>query len=158
MIKRDAILPPIIKHVKEDYVPFTEVPGPKILKSIAKIWDTIPTFGNQVATSTIKYMLGKLVIVKCLNGSVVNVSVIFKGSHMSWGNNARLFQYLMNEYGPIVRLQSPFGGDVVILSRSEDANSIFTNEGKFPIRSSLDCIEKYRLEYRNYKSAGPFLM
>lgn len=85
-----------------------------------------------------------------------NVPII--GSQLSWGNNGFLFRWLLNEYGPIVRLQGPFGGNVIILSRPEDVLSVFAAEGKYPIRSNLDCIEKYRLKYRQYKNAGPFLM
>lgn len=83
---------------------------------------------------------------------------IFLGSQLSWGRNAFLFRYLLNEYGPVVRLQGPFGGNVLIVSRPEDALSVFTSEGRYPIRSSLDSIEKYRLQYRKFKHAGPFLM
>lgn len=80
------------------------------------------------------------------------------GSQLNWGRNAFLFRWLLDEYGPVVRLQGPFGGDVVILSRPEDALAVFASEGRYPIRSSLDCLEKYRLHYRKYKHAGPFLM
>lgn len=77
---------------------------------------------------------------------------------MSWGNNLWLYRYLLDEYGPVVRLHGPFGGDVVILSRPEHASIVFQNEGPHPVRSSLDSVEKYRLQYRKYKHAGPFVM
>lgn len=47
---------------------------------------------------------------------------------------------------------------MVILTRAEDAAAVFSNEGVYPMRSNLDCIEQYRLKYRKYKNAGPFLM
>ncbi|XP_017783894.1 PREDICTED: cytochrome P450 CYP12A2-like [Nicrophorus vespilloides] len=120
-------------------IPFDEVPGPTALRYISKIWSVIPIFGNQVTTSTLQYVLSA-------------------GSQISWGNNLALFRYLLNEYGPVVRLHGPFGGDVVILSRPEHASVVFQNEGPYPIRSSLDCVEKYRLQYRLYRQAGPFSM
>lgn len=86
------------------------------------------------------------------------MKIIFKGSQLSWGNNMAIFRYLLNEYGPIVRLHGPFGGDVVILSRAEHATAVFDSDGPYPVRSSLDCIEKYRLHHRKYKNAGPFVM
>ncbi|KAI4462638.1 kicstor complex protein c12orf66 [Holotrichia oblita] len=75
-----------------------------------------------------------------------------------WSNNLWLFRWLLDEYGPVVRLHGPFGGDVVIVSRPEHASTVFQNEGPYPIRSTLDCVEKYRLQHRKYKNAGPFVM
>lgn len=80
------------------------------------------------------------------------------GSQLSWSNNLWLFRWLLDEYGPVVRLHGPFGGDVVIVSRPEHASTVFQNEGPYPIRSTLDCVEKYRLQHRKYKNAGPFVM
>ncbi|GJQ83156.1 putative cytochrome P-450 [Trypoxylus dichotomus] len=122
---------------------FDDVPGPIILKRLAKFWTFVPVIGTQVTASTIQYLLsaGKLF-----------------GSQLSWSNNLWLFRWLLDEYGPVVRLHGPFGGDVVIVSRPEHASTVFQNEGPYPIRSTLDCVEKYRLQHRKYKNAGPFVM
>ncbi|KAF2889052.1 hypothetical protein ILUMI_17121 [Ignelater luminosus] len=122
---------------------FDEVPGPKALRHLAKFWSFVPVMGTQVTASAIQYLL--------------SAGKIF-GSQLSWGSNLWLFSRLLDEYGPVVRLHGPFGGDVVILSRPEHASAVFQNEGRYPVRSSLDCVEKYRLQFRRYKQAGPFLM
>lgn len=100
----------------------------------------------------------KLFCIKFLYFISFFVCITLTGSQLSWGNNLWLYRYLLDEYGPVVRLHGPFGGDVVILSRPEHANIVFQNEGPYPIRSSLDSVEKYRLQYRKYKHAGPFVM
>lgn len=78
------------------------------------------------------------------------------GNQLTWGSNLRIFKWMLNEYGPVVRLPGPFGGDVVILSRPEHVHAIFQNEGSYPVRSCLDSVEKYRINYRRYKFSGPF--
>lgn len=61
-------------------------------------------------------------------------------------------------YGPVVRLHGPFGSDVVLLNRPDHASAVFKSEGPYPVRCCLDSVEKYRLEYRRFRQAGPFLM
>ncbi|XP_022912499.1 probable cytochrome P450 301a1, mitochondrial isoform X2 [Onthophagus taurus] len=129
----------ISESIFKTAAPFDEVPGPPFLKSLAKFWSFVPVVGTQVTASTVQYLLSA-------------------GSQLSWGNNLWLFKYLLDEYGPVVRLHGPFGGDVVIVSRPEHASMVFQNEGPYPIRATLDCVEKYRLQYRKYKHSGPFLM
>lgn len=127
----------------KDALSFDDIPGPSILKRLSKFWTYIPVFSNQITASTLQYML--------------SAGKIF-GNQLSWGNNLWLFRWLMDEYGPVVRLHGPFGGDVVLLSRPEHINVVFHNEGPFPIRSNLDSVERYRLQHRHFKNAGPFLM
>jgi len=122
---------------------FDDMPGPSSLKYMAKLWSYVPILSNHLTTSSLQYFL--------------SAGKIF-GTQLSWGNNLSIFKYLLNEYGPLVRLRGPFGGDVVILSRPEHAHIVFQNEGPHPIRSSLDCVEKYRLQHRQYRHAGPFIM
>lgn len=69
-----------------------------------------------------------------------------------------MYRKLLYTYGPIVRLHGPFGGNVIILSRPEHVETLFKNEGPYPIRSTLDCIEHYRLKYRQFPRSGPFTM
>lgn len=64
---------------------------------------------------------------------------------------------VFEHYGPICRIEVPFGGNIVMISRVEHMQTVFENEGRYPIRSALDCIEKYRLQHRKYKQAGPFI-
>ena len=73
-------------------------------------------------------------------------------------NRMNLFRLMLDEYGPVVRLHGLLGGDVVLISRPEHADIVFQNEGVYPIRSTLDCVEHYRLQHRKVKQAGPFVM
>jgi cytochrome P450 family 49 subfamily A len=80
------------------------------------------------------------------------------GSLLSWSGNMALFKRFFDHYGPVVRLHGPLGGDIVMVSRPEHVAAVFKNEGPYPIRSSLDSVEKYRLHYRKLRHSGPFLM
>ncbi|XP_018574019.1 uncharacterized protein LOC108913041 isoform X2 [Anoplophora glabripennis] len=124
-------------------VSFDDIPGPHSLRLISKFWGTIPIMGAEVTVSIIQYLLsgGK-----------------FFGGILSWGGNKHFFKKFFDVYGPVVRLHGPFGSDVVLLNRPEHANAVFQNEGPYPIRCCLDSVEKYRLEYRRFRQAGPFLM
>ncbi|KAK4886050.1 hypothetical protein RN001_002321 [Aquatica leii] len=122
---------------------FDEVPGPKYLKYLSKFWSFFPVMGTQVTASTVQYLLSA--------GKVY-------GNHLSWGNNAQFFRKMLDHYGPVVRLHGPFGGDVVILSKPEHVAAVFESEGRYPVRSCLDCLEKYRVQYRRFRRVGPFLM
>lgn len=86
------------------------------------------------------------------------IKLYYQGSQLVGGADSRFIKWLFDEYGPVVRLEAPLGGNIVILSRPEHVQAVFKNEGPYPIRSSLDCIEKYRLQHRQYKQAGPYIM
>ncbi|XP_018322335.1 probable cytochrome P450 301a1, mitochondrial [Agrilus planipennis] len=127
------------KVVQQAPLPFDDVPGPRSLYAFAKVWGLLPIVGTQLAGTMFQYVLNAR-------------------EQVTWGSPTWLFHFFMNEYGPVVRLSGPLGGDVVILCRPELASAIFENEGPYPVRSCFDCIEKYRLQYRKYRQAGPFLM
>ncbi|XP_030745570.1 cytochrome P450 CYP12A2-like isoform X2 [Sitophilus oryzae] len=122
---------------------FDAVPGPNTLRIISKMWTYVPSLSTE-------FTAGALF-------QVMNLGKFF-GNLLSWGGNTRFFQKFFNVYGPVVRLHGPFGGDVVLLSRPEHASLVFKNEGKQPVRACLDSVEKYRLEHRRLRQAGPFLM
>ncbi|XP_060531044.1 probable cytochrome P450 49a1 [Cylas formicarius] len=122
---------------------FGDIPGPISLQLISKFWSHVP-----VISST--FTAGALF-------QVMNLGKFF-GNILSWGGNAKFFQKFFNVYGPVVRLHGPFGGDVVLLSRPEHASLVFRHEGDQPVRSCLDSVEKYRLEHRKMRQAGPFVM
>lgn len=122
---------------------FDDIPGPISLRLISKFWSMIPMVGTELTVRVIQYLLS--------GGH-------FFGDLLSWGGNAPFFKKFFNVYGPVVRLHGALGSDVVLVSRPEHASAIFGSEGPHPIRSCLDCIEKYRLECRNYQHPGPFLL
>lgn len=123
----------------KDSLPFDLMPGPQSIKMLAKLWNFFPL------ASRYEESIQKL----------VGADNIF--GYLSWYNSLPLFKRMINEYGPLVRLHGPFGGNVVILLRLEDAMTLIKTEGSFPIRSCIDSLEQYRLQYRKYKQAGPFL-
>lgn len=69
-----------------------------------------------------------------------------------------LFNRFFAHYGPVVRLHGPLGGDIVMINRPEHIEAAFRSEGPYPIRSTLDSLEKYRLKHRQVGSLGPLLM
>ncbi|RZC41860.1 cytochrome P450 301a1, mitochondrial, partial [Asbolus verrucosus] len=118
---------------------FDSIPGPISLKIIHKIWGMIPIISTQITGGAIQYLLAV-------------------GSLLSWSGNMALFKRFFDHYGPVVRLHGPLGGDIVMVSRPEHVAAVFKNEGPYPIRSSLDSVEKYRLQYRHLRHSGPLLM
>ncbi|CAL7939834.1 unnamed protein product [Xylocopa violacea] len=75
---------------------------------------------------------------------------------LSWNRNITPLKYLFNEYGCIVRLNGPLSGDIVMIHRPEHIAEVFKQEGNAPIRSGIDILQHYRLNYRKYRLAGPF--
>nr|CAD7407531.1 unnamed protein product [Timema poppensis] len=121
-------------------LPFDEVPGPRILKILAKIWKYIPLVGTQITASAMVYFINML------------------GTNLTWNRATRPFNHMFNKYGPVVRLQGPFGGDIVFLSRPEHIEMVYRQEGRYPVRSSLDSLEHYRLTHRRLRNVGPFII
>ncbi|XP_050299936.1 cytochrome P450 CYP12A2-like isoform X2 [Anthonomus grandis grandis] len=134
---------PSVQKFDSNVCPFDAIPGPHSLRYISKFWSYVPLLSAEFTGGALfqAMNLGK-----------------FFGNLLSWGGNARFFQKFFNVYGPVVRLHGPFGGDVVLLSRPEHASIVFQNEGQQPVRACLDSVEKYRLQHRRLRQAGPFLM
>ncbi|KOB70679.1 Uncharacterized protein OBRU01_10197, partial [Operophtera brumata] len=57
-------------------------------------------------------------------------------------------------YGPVVRFVSPVGGDIVLLNHPDHIQKVYTMEGEYPVRSTLDSLDKYRIEHRNHVYGG----
>ncbi|XP_058798490.1 probable cytochrome P450 12a5, mitochondrial [Phymastichus coffea] len=127
------------KHLPDELVghqPFQDVPGPALLKLWEKYWRYVPLFGTQLFRSVL------------ING--------LSEGRLLWNRNVSPLRYLFNEYGPIVRLNGPFTGDVVLIHRPEHIAKVFQEEGDSPTRSSIDVLQHYRLNYRKYRFSGPF--
>ncbi|XP_023019969.2 probable cytochrome P450 301a1, mitochondrial [Leptinotarsa decemlineata] len=132
----------LVNAEEQQTISFDDIPGPISLRFISKFWSMVPVMETEIIIRLAQYFLsgGKF----------------FRGI-LSWGGNMSFFKKFFNEYGPVVRIHGAFGSDVVLLSRPEHACAIFRSEGQYPIRSCLDSVEKYRLECRKYRQAGPFL-
>ncbi|XP_063927892.1 probable cytochrome P450 301a1, mitochondrial isoform X2 [Zophobas morio] len=133
-IKRSVVADHITKAIS-----FDNIPGPISLRIIHRIWGLLPIISTQITGGAIQYLLAV-------------------GSLLSWSGNMALFKRFFDHYGPVVRLHGPLGGDIVMVSRPEHVAAVFKNEGPYPIRSSLDSVEKYRLQHRKLRHSGPFLM
>ncbi|EFA02864.1 probable cytochrome P450 301a1, mitochondrial [Tribolium castaneum] len=120
-------------------IAFDNIPGPISLRIIHRIWGMVPILSTQITGGAIQYFLAV-------------------GSLLSWSGNMALFKRFFDHYGPVVRLHGPLGGDIVMVSRPEHIAAVFKNEGPYPIRSSLDSVEKYRLQHRKLRHTGPILM
>ncbi|KAK9299032.1 hypothetical protein QLX08_007860 [Tetragonisca angustula] len=75
---------------------------------------------------------------------------------LTWNRNITPLKYLFNEYGCIVRINGPLAGDIVMIHRPEHIAEVFKQEGDMPVRSGIDILQHYRLNYRKYRLAGPF--
>nr|XP_034192784.1 probable cytochrome P450 12a5, mitochondrial isoform X1 [Osmia lignaria] len=116
--------------------PFEEIPGPAVLKIWEKYWKFVPLFGTQLFSS--------LLINRFTQG------------RLSWNRNVTPLKYLFNEYGCIVRINGPLSGDIVMIHRPEHIAEVFKQEGDTPLRSGIDILQHYRLNYRKYRLAGAF--
>ncbi|XP_028523167.1 probable cytochrome P450 12a5, mitochondrial isoform X2 [Apis cerana] len=119
-------------------LPFDEIPGPAILKIWEKYWKYVPLLGTQ--------LLSSLLINRFTQG------------RLTWNRNITPLKYLFNEYGCIVRINGPLSGDIVMIHRPEHIAEVFKQEGDTPVRSGIDILQHYRLNYRKYRLAGPFSM
>lgn len=61
---------------------------------------------------------------------------------------------LFDEYGPVVRFVSPLGGDIVLINHPDHIQKVFNMEGEYPVRSTLESLERYRTEHKNHAYAG----
>ncbi|CAK9806584.1 Probable cytochrome P450 12a5, mitochondrial [Anthophora plagiata] len=134
----EVTTPKIESHIIGDMtpLPFEEIPGPAVLKIWEKYWKYVPLLGTQLFSS--------LLINRFTQG------------RLSWNRNVTPLKYLFNEYGCIVRINGPLSGDIVMIHRPEHIAEVFRQEGDTPIRSGIDILQHYRLNYRKYRIAGPF--
>ncbi|XP_068085700.1 probable cytochrome P450 301a1, mitochondrial [Anabrus simplex] len=121
-------------------ISFDEMPGPEILKIMARIWSYLPLVSTQFTAGAMSYFINML------------------GANMTWNRAARPFSHMFEKYGPVVRLQGPFGGDIVFVNRPEHIETVYRQEGRYPVRSALDSLELYRLSYRKLRNSGPFML
>ncbi|KAJ8667005.1 hypothetical protein QAD02_008667 [Eretmocerus hayati] len=126
---------PVTSRVRED-LEFEEIPGPAALKLLEKYWRYVPLLGTQLLRSAF------------ING--------LTEGNLVWGRNIAPLNYLFNEYGPVVRINGPLTGDVVLIHRPEHVAKVFEEEGDTPARSSIDVLQHYRQHHRKYRFTGPF--
>ncbi|KAH0948968.1 hypothetical protein HN011_003439 [Eciton burchellii] len=130
------VMPQAVR-VDKTPLPFEEIPGPAILKLWEKYWRYVPLLGTQLFCSLL-------------------ISGLWSQGRLSWNRNVTPIKYLFNEYGCVVRINGPLVNDIVMIHRPEHIEEVFRQENKSPIRSGIDVLQHYRLNYRKYRFAGPF--
>ncbi|CAH2090474.1 unnamed protein product [Euphydryas editha] len=127
---------PMVLNVKEPIVlPFDEVPGPKSLKYLSIFRNYITEFGTQLTAGLLIFGLNF-------------------NSIISDRKTLRNFSNLFDKYGPVVRFVSPVGSDIVLINHPDHIQKVFSMEGEYPVRSTLESLEKYRIEHKNHIFGG----
>ncbi|KAJ8720313.1 hypothetical protein PYW07_012356 [Mythimna separata] len=126
---------PIVQNKELVVLSFDEVPGPKAFKYISNFRQYISELGTQLT-------VGMLTV-------ALNV-----GSYMNSKKPLKNLSALFDEYGPVVRFVSPVGGDIVLINHPEHIQKVYAMEGDYPIRSTLDSLERYRSRHRNISNYG----
>jgi len=121
--------------------PFDEVPGPEILRKLSSVWKYLPVVGSQATVSALL--------------SFFRIAQTTRSLKIFGGGSQRPFTRLFEKYGPIVKLQGPLGAEIVLLNRPEHIAKIYDQEGRYPVRSTLDSVEKCRSKTRK-NCGGPF--
>nr|QZP43541.1 cytochrome P450 monooxygenase CYP339A1 [Ephestia elutella] len=129
------VVPMMLTNKEPVVLSFDEIPGPKSLKYFANFRQYLSEIGTQITASTLTLGLNI--------GSYLNVRKPIK-------NLSALF----DEYGPVVRFVSPVGSDIVLLNNPDHIQKVYALEGDCPVRSTLECLEKYRAEHRNHVYGG----
>ncbi|XP_043288491.1 probable cytochrome P450 12a5, mitochondrial [Venturia canescens] len=115
-----------------------DIPGPAILKVWEKYWKYVPILGTQLVCSLL-------------------INNLTQGK-LNWNKNFVPMKYLFNKYGSIVRINGPMVDDIVMIHRPEHIAEVLRQEGETPIRSGIDVLQHYRVNYRKYRLPGPFSM
>lgn len=75
--------------------------------------------------------------------------LILTGSLINKRKSIRKVSTLFDEYGPVVRYVNPVGADIVLLNHPDHIQKVFSLEGEHPVRSTLESLEKFRMEHKN---------
>ncbi|CAK1543187.1 unnamed protein product [Leptosia nina] len=129
------IVPMVLSNKDPIVLSFDDVPGPKSLKYLSSVRYYISEIGTQFTAALLTFGL--------------NIS-----SYISNRKSIRNLSTLFDEYGPVVRFVSPVGGDIVLLNHPEHIRKVFSMEGDYPVRSTLESLEKYRMEHRHHVYGG----
>ncbi|XP_038212866.1 probable cytochrome P450 301a1, mitochondrial [Zerene cesonia] len=129
------VVPMVLSDKDPIVLSFDEVPGPKALKYLSTVRYYLSEIGTQVTAGILTFGL--------------NIR-----SYVSNRKSIRALSSLFDEYGPVVRFVSPVGGDIVLLNHPDHIRKVFAMEGDYPVRSTLESLEKYRLEHRNNLYSG----
>ncbi|CAH2983054.1 unnamed protein product [Chilo suppressalis] len=134
------VVPMVLTTNKEPVVlSFDDVPGPKTLKYLSSIRQYLSDIGTQITASMLTVGLDI--------GTFINSRKSFK-----------TLSVLFDEYGPVVRFVSPVGGDIVLVNHPAHIEKVYNMEGDYPVRSTLDSLDKYRTEHRNQFYGGLYTL
>ncbi|XP_059062923.1 probable cytochrome P450 301a1, mitochondrial isoform X2 [Achroia grisella] len=129
------VVPMVLTNKEPVVLSFDEVPGPKSLKYISSIRAYLSEIGTQLTASVLTMGL--------------NI-----GAYVNNRKPLKNLSTLFDEYGPVVRFVSPVGADIVLINHPDHIQKVYTVEGDCPVRSTLDSLEKYRIDHRNHIYGG----
>ncbi|XP_060804266.1 probable cytochrome P450 301a1, mitochondrial [Amyelois transitella] len=130
------VVPMVLTNKDPVVLSFDEVPGPKSLKYFASFRNYLSEIGTQITASALTIGLNIGSFINDKKPIIKNLSSLF------------------DEYGPVVRFVSPVGSDIVLLNNPDHIQKVYALEGDSPVRSTLECLEKYRAEHRNHIYGG----
>ncbi|KAL0829255.1 hypothetical protein ABMA28_004075 [Loxostege sticticalis] len=129
------VVPMVLSSKEQVVLSFDDVPGPKTLKYLSNVRQYLSQVGTQ------------------LTAGILTIGLNI-GTYINNRKPIKSLSVLFDEYGPVVRFVSPMGGDIVLLNHPDHIQKVYTMEGDSPVRSTLDSLEKYRLEHRNHVFSG----
>ncbi|XP_047028556.1 probable cytochrome P450 301a1, mitochondrial [Helicoverpa zea] len=129
------VMPMVLTNKEPIVLSFDDVPGPRALKYISNFRHYLSEIGTQLTVGVLTIAL--------------NMS-----TYLNTKKPLKNLSALFDEYGPVVRFVSPVGGDIVLINHPEHIQKVYTMEGEYPIRSTLDSLEKYRSEHRSLVYGG----
>ncbi|CAB3255845.1 unnamed protein product [Arctia plantaginis] len=125
------VVPMVLTNKEPVILSFDDVPGPKALKHLARFRQYLSEVGTQLTAGFI----------------TVGLNV---GTYINTRKPLKNLSSLFDEYGPVVRFISPVGSDIVLINHPDHIQKVYTMEGEYPVRSTLDSLEKYRSEHRHH--------
>ncbi|NP_001121192.1 cytochrome P450 CYP339A1 [Bombyx mori] len=133
------VIPMMLTNKESVVLPFDDVPGPKSLKYLSTVRQYLSDIGTQLTAGILTFG--------------VNI-----GTFINSRKPLKKFSALFDEYGPVVRFISPVGNDIVLINHPDHIQKVYTIEGDCPVRSTLDSLEKYRIEHRNHIYGGLYTL
>ncbi|KAK6621174.1 hypothetical protein RUM43_011480 [Polyplax serrata] len=124
---RELTQPKLVSELTDD------IPGPEILKKISNTWKLLPAIGCQLTVFTLLRMF-----------QLVNLGTSFFSSNNPDKTRRHAFGKLFLKYGPIVNLQGPLSGNVILIHRPEHLMAVFDQDSLSPTRSVFDSLDQSR--------------
>jgi Cytochrome P450 len=127
-----------------DAKPFSEVPGPKKWPILGTTWQLLPVVGTPTILT--------------LNEFTYDLLILQTGIGISPTNQLAIHDYQAKKYGRIGRKIYPGFPPIVWTVDPDDVETVFRNEGRFPVTMGLETLKKYRKEWAEHFSAAGLML